>query len=326
MCVDKDGHLRECFLLIKEGLGVPMKKMISIVIPVFNESENFSRLYASLCDVMAQEPRYNFEIILVDDGSRDSSWQKIIELSEHDARIRGLRFSRNFGTQSATSAGYNYAQGDAIITLDADLQHPPSLLPRMIEAWEQGAYVVCPRRISWNENILKRATAWLHYYFLNTYSGFEIPRNVNDFRLIDRQVLVLINSMSEQPRFLRGMLAWTGYKPTFINYESPQRVGGVTGYTWRKLFSLALDGVVGFTEFPLLLSGYIGFFITLVSCGVGVWAWVIHNAAIIQSSFIFFCVGLQFFLLWLVGEYIARLNDAVRNRPLYVIEQRTSGS
>lgn len=298
-------------------------KMISIVIPVFNESANFARLYASLCAVMLQVEGYTFEVILVDDGSQDDSWDKILGLSIQDKRIRGLRFTRNFGTQSATSAGYDHAQGDAIITLDADMQHPPSLLPTMIQAWEEGCVVVCPRRVAWNDSFLKRATAWLHYYFLETYSGLEMPRNVNDFRLIDRQVLVLINSMSEQPRFLRGMLAWTGFKPKFINYESPQRLDGVTGYTWRKLFSLALDGVVGFTKFPLILSSYVAFITIIGSLGVGLWAWHTQNHEVFQRSFLLCCIGLQFYLLWLVGEYIARLNDAVRDRPLYVIDQHT---
>jgi polyisoprenyl-phosphate glycosyltransferase len=297
------------------------KKLISIVVPLLNEAGNIARLYSALHDVTEQLSRYDFEIILVDDGSTDDSWRAISQLAAQDFRIKGIRFTRNFGTQSATSAGYDYAHGDAIVTLDADLQHPPSLVPTMIHAWEQGCLVVCPRRVAWKESSIKRITAWLHYYFLETYSGFQIPRNVNDFRLIDRQVLLIINAMKEQPRFLRGMLAWIGFKPVFLEYESPERLVGVTGYTWKKLLSLAIDGVVGFTKMPLIASSYFGILLALFSIAIFGCTVFLHKPQLFIPAIFLMISAVQFLMLAIVGEYTARLNDAIRGRPLYVIEQ-----
>ncbi len=310
---------------LKKG---PMKK-VSFIVPIYNEEENLPVLYEKLraiCDHFSQ--KYTFEILLVDDGSVDSSWQIIKELAECDSRVRGLSFSRNFGFQMALTAAYDYVRGDAIIGLDADLQDPPELVYEMIEKWEQGFSIVYARRSSRNDGFFKDFTASLYYKLLHYVADVPIPQNVGDFRLIDKRVLQEIKRCRERARYLRGIVAWTGFKHTYVEFKRPERVAGVSGYSWLKLFKLAFDGVTAFSLFPLRIAAFVGVFV--IFTGSLMFMYIACDAFLrgaryplfkwlVTITYIF--MGVQFLLMWLIGEYIGRIYEQQKNRPLYIIEK-----
>ncbi len=303
-------------------------KKISIIIPVYNEASNITVLYDRLVAIAQKLPSYIFEFICVNDGSFDNSWQLIENLSLQDSRVKGISFSRNFGYQMALTAGHDHATGDAIITIDADLQDPPELIIAMVKKWEEGFFIVYARRLSRNDGFLKDITASLYYKLLTAVSDVPIPENVGDFRLIDREVLKQINNCRERFRYWRGMVAWTGFTHTFVYFTRPERVSGQTGYTWLKLLKLAFDGITSFSMFPLKIAAYIGFFVIItgscmffyISCDVFLWGaryplfkWLV--------TIIYIFMGIQFLLMWLLGEYIGRMHDQQKQRPLYIVQK-----
>jgi len=308
------------------------KKQISIVIPVYNEQENIPLLYKTLCDILQKlEKEYVFELIFVDDGSKDNSWQFLEKLAENDERIKAFSFSRNFGHQIALQAGYDNATGDAVISMDADMQDPPKLIIDMLQQWENGSSVVYARRIDRRDGFLKKVTANLYYRLLSSVSSVAIPRNVGDFRLIDKKVLQFLNSCPEKFRYLRGLVSWGGFAHSYVDFQRPNRHAGQTAYTWKKMFGLAFDGMTSFSSFPLKISAYVGFIslffamilflyllgatiFTSTSFGLGVWL----------AAFLFMLVSGQFLALWLLGEYVARIAEQQKSRPLYLIERRSS--
>ncbi|HEX2978586.1 MAG TPA: glycosyltransferase family 2 protein [Candidatus Babeliales bacterium] len=303
------------------------KKIISIILPIFNESENLPILYRQLSTVLdALAMRYEFEIIMINDGSRDSSWSIISSLSALDNRIKGISFSRNFGHQIAISAGYDYASGDAIITMDADLQHPPELIPELIGQWESGAYIVYVRNTDPVQNFFKRITSSLYYSLLDSIVSIEIPRHIQDFRLIDKKVLRVIRQSKEKSPYLRGMVAWTGYRSAFIDAPYAKRQKGASGYSLSKMIKLAFDGVTGFSLFPLKIASYIGLFV--IFTGFLMFAYVTIDALLFRVHYplykwliivVYLFIGILFLLLWLIGEYIGRIYEELRARPLYVV-------
>ena len=306
-----------------------LMKKISLVIPVYNEQENLHIMYNRLCTITTQLSDYEFEFICVNDGSRDASWRIIQELSFQDTRVKGVSFSRNFGVQMALTAGHDHAIGDAIITLDADLQDPPELIIDMIKAWQQGYYIVYAQRISRNDGFLKDITASLYYKLLNAVSDVPIPENVGDFRLIDKVVLKQINTCRERYRYWRGMVAWTGFKHTFVYFTRPERIAGQTGYTWFKLFKLAFDGITSFSMFPLKLAAYVGVFV--IATGSCMFLYITCDALLWGARYplfkwlvtiIYIFMGVQFLLMWLLGEYIGRMHDEQKQRPLYIIQEK----
>ena len=241
-----------------------MKKKLSIVIPIFNEEKNIPCVYerlVSLCEKIAA--RYEYEIVFVNDGSRDNSWKIIEHYAFSDIHVKGVSFSRNFGVQMALTAGYDNAVGDAIITMDADLQDPPELLIDMVTQWEQGSDIVYAQRISRNDGFLKDITASLYYKLLSFVSDVSIPPNVGDFRLVDRVVIDHLNQCRERYRYWRGMVAWAGFNHTFVYFTRPERVAGQTVYTWLKLLKLAFDGITSFSMFPLKIAAYAGSFVII---------------------------------------------------------------
>jgi polyisoprenyl-phosphate glycosyltransferase len=306
-----------------------MKQKISIVVPIYNEEENLPLLYSTVTEIMeAYSDRYTYELILVNDGSRDSSWSIISALAKNDPYIKALNFSRNFGHQMALTAGYDHASGDAIISIDADLQDPPSLIVEMLKAWHDGSSIVYARRINRQDSFLKKITALLYYRFLDYVSDVKIPRNVGDYRLIDKKVLQTIQGCREKARYLRGMVAWTGFKYTFIDFNRPNRHAGKTGYTWNKMFKLAFDGLTGFSLFPLKIAAFVGIFV--IGTGTLMFGYITLDALLFGIDYplfkwlvtiIYIFMGLQFILLWLIGEYIGRIHEQQKNRPLYVIDQ-----
>ncbi len=306
-----------------------MKKKLSIIVPIYNEEENIAVLYKTVTNILQQlSSSYEYELILVNDGSKDTSWSIIADLAQTDTHVRALDFSRNFGHQMALTAGYDYASGDAIITMDADLQDPPHLLFDMINAWEKGFSIVYARRANRIDSFLKKITALLYYKFLDSISDVKIPRNVGDFRLIDRKVLVTLKECREKARYLRGMVAWTGFKHTFIDFDRPNRLAGQTGYTWKKMFKLAFDGLTGFSLFPLKLAAYAGLFV--ITTGSMMFTYISIDALLFNTYYplfkwlttiIYIFMGIQFLLLWLLGEYIGRIHEQQKNRPLYIVDE-----
>ncbi|MGB7978223.1 MAG: glycosyltransferase family 2 protein [Chlamydiales bacterium] len=306
-----------------------MKKLLSIVVPVFNEEESLPILYGELQSIFGQlSGRYEVELILVNDGSRDSSWSVIKQLAAADAHVRGLSFSRNFGHQMALTAGCDLSRGDAVITMDADMQDPPKLIFEMIKKWEAGSQIVYARRVDRKDTFLKKVTAKLYYKFLDLISDVKIPRNVGDFRLIDKKVLLAVNSCREKARYFRGMVAWTGFSHAYVDFSRPNRTAGATGYTWKKMFKLAFDGMTSFSMFPLKLAAYVGIFV--IATGLLMFLYITCDAFINQVNYplfkwlvtiIYIFMGVQFLLLWFLGEYIGRIHDQQKGRPLYIVAE-----
>jgi glycosyltransferase involved in cell wall biosynthesis len=305
-----------------------MSKLLSIVLPVFNEQENIPVVYQELVTALQKLPAYSHEIIFVDDGSSDASWLAINRIAKNDRQVKGVCFSRNFGHQVALTAGYDVARGDVIISLDADMQHPPHIIPDMVKKWEEGAHIVYARRIDRNDTFLKKITALLYYRLLNKIADIAMPRNVADFRLIDKQVLHILQRSKEHSRYLRGMIAWTGFSNAFVDFKCQDRRSGQSGYTWKKMLRLAFDGITGFSTFPLKIAALVGSFVVItgglmlifITCET-----FFFNAHyplfkwLVTINYIF--MGIQFFLMWLLGEYIGRIYDQLRDRPLYIIAQ-----
>ena len=303
-----------------------MKMLITIIVPVFNEEANIELLYQEIQRIIQPLTQYDFEFIFVNDGSRDRSWDILIKLSAQDARIKAISFTRNFGHQMALTAGYDHARGDAIITMDCDMQDTPQLIIPMLQEWSRGTAIVYARRIDRKDTVIKRLTANLYYRLLDTIADVKIPRNVGDFRLIDRQVLATLKNCHERSRYLRGMVAWTGFPHAFVDFKRPDRHAGQTGYTWKKMYTLAFDGITSFSLFPLKLAAYSGFFVII--SGAGMFAYISYDAIINQTSYplfkwlvtiLYIFMGVQFILMWLLGEYIGRIYDQEKGRPLYIV-------
>jgi polyisoprenyl-phosphate glycosyltransferase len=307
-----------------------MKKLISFVIPIYNEEKNLEHLFNSLNELLLLVSKnYDYELVLVDDGSSDSSWKVISDFSERNKFVKAICFSRNFGHQVALSAGYDICSGDAIISLDADLQDPPSLCLDMIKKWGDGAKIVYARRIDRKENFLKKYTALCFYKVLDSVSDVKIPRNVGDFRLIDKIVLDHLKRCNEKNKYLRGIVAWLGFKQDFVDFKRPNRFAGKTHYTWTKMFKLAFDGITGFSLFPLKLSAYVGSFVILT--GSLLLVYVTFDAIFFQTYYplfkwlvivIYIFMGVQFVLLWLLGEYLGRVYEQEKGRPLYIVSKK----
>ncbi len=305
------------------------KKKLSFVVPVYNEQENIPLLYQKLIVLLKNQLEgYGVEIIFVNDGSKDSSWNCIKDLIKKDSRVKGVCFSRNFGHQLALTAGYDRATGDAVISLDADLQDPPELIEAMVKKWLEGFEIVYARRSSRNDGFLKDITAFFYYKLLHKVAQVPIPQHVGDFRLIDRAVLTEINRCRERARYLRGMVAWTGFTHTFVNFKRPERIAGTPAYTWSKSIQLALDGLTNFSLFPLKIAAFVGFFVIIT--GSLMFLYIAVDALVFSVRYplfkwlvtaVYIFMGVQFLLMWLLGEYIGRIYEQQKNRPLYIVKE-----
>jgi polyisoprenyl-phosphate glycosyltransferase len=306
-----------------------MKKIISIIIPIFNEEETLPILYRHIQSIIDQlNETYQCELILVNDGSKDRSWDLIHQHALEHQGVIGITFSRNFGHQAALKAGYDIATGDAIITMDADMQDPPSLLFSMIQRWNDGFDIVYARRIDRQDSFFKKWTAFWYYALLDKIAEVSMPRNVGDFRLIDKKVLAVVKQSKEQSPYFRGMVAWTGFKQSFVDFKRPDRVAGTSGYTWSKMFKLAFDGMTSFSLFPLRLAAFFGLFVMIT--GSLMFVYISIDALCFRAHYplfkwlvtiVYICMGIQFMLLWIIGEYVGRIYNQDNNRPLYVIEK-----
>lgn len=303
-----------------------MQPTFSIIAPVFNEEESLPVLYQRVQEVMDRtgEP---WELVLVDDGSRDGSTEIILTLSKQDPRVRPVIFARNFGHQIAVTAGLDYSRGQAVVIIDADLQDPPEVILELIDKWRQGYEVVYAVRAEREgETWFKTFTASLFYRIIYRITDVEIPMDTGDFRLLDRKVVDVMNRMREKHRFLRGMSAWVGFKQVGVPYRRAARFAGTTKYPFRKMFRLAITAITGFSYFPLQLATYLGF----ISAGIAIVAIpivIILRLAGSEAFFgqattliaVLFLGGVQLISLGILGEYIGRIYDEVKGRPLYIV-------
>lgn len=305
-------------------------KKIDIVVPCYNESENIRPLYQAIKDVFTKElPAYDFNLLLVNDGSKDTSLLVLQQLAKEDERVKYLSFSRNFGHQLAVKAGLDHAFAPAVISMDADLQHPPALIPTLIRKWEEGAQVVATLR-TYPEEISKkkRKSSQQFYKLLNLLSDIEIKEGSADFRLLDQAVVEVIRHMRENEPFLRGMVPWVGFTQVYVPYTAQARYAGETKYTIKKMFQLALSGVTSFSVKPLYFAVFLGFFFSLLS--VLYVPYVIYSflngseisgwASLIMT--IVFFGGLQLIILGIIGVYIGKIFTQTKERPAYIIQEK----
>ncbi|MEP6894420.1 MAG: glycosyltransferase family 2 protein [Chloroflexota bacterium] len=305
-----------------------MKITYSIIAPIFNERDNLSELQRRISEVMdsTNEP---WELILVDDGSTDGSTEIIRELAKKDERIRPIIFARNFGHQVAITAGWDYARGDAVVIIDADLQDPPELILEMAKKWREGNEVVYAVRTEREgESWFKLWTASLFYRIIYRITDVKIPLDTGDFRLMDRKVVDVLKQMRERHRFPRGMSAWVGFKQVGVEYKRAARVAGETKYPFKKMLRLAINAVTGFSYFPLQVATYFGFAsasISILAIPVVIYMRVAGSEAFAgQASTliaVLFLGGVQLISLGVLGEYIGRLYDEAKGRPLYIVRE-----
>lgn len=300
--------------------------LVSIVVPVFNEEENIDAFYQEVCKYM-QSLAYDYEIIFVDDGSCDATPIILENLTAQDHRVKGLILARNFGHQVALSCGLDYAEGDAVITMDGDMQHPPEMLPLLLNKWEEGFEVVQTIRkstegVSW----FKTFTSGMFYKLINAMSKVRIQEGGSDFRLLDRRVVLSFRLFKERARFIRGMIGAIGYRQIQIEFVAPKRHAGVSKFSFSKMLHFALDGITAYSKLPLRFAFYIGLLFALISFGLtihvifikvfteeAVPGWATTSASIALLG------GLQLLGLGIIGEYVGRIFEEVKQRPLYLV-------
>lgn len=307
---------------------MPESPVISIIAPIFNEFENIPELYRRIKNVL--DPTGNtWELVMVDDGSTDGSTDLIREYHDKDPRVVSVIFARNFGHQIAVTAGLDYAHGDAVVIIDSDLQDPPEVILDMINKWREGYEVVYAVRTEREgESWFKEFTASLFYRLIYRITDVDIPLDTGDFRLLDRKVVNVIGQMRERHRFLRGMSVWVGFKQTGVAYKRAARMAGETKYPIKKMVKFATDAITSFSYFPLQLAMYLGF----ISAGISILVIpivIIMRLAGSQAFFgqastliaVLFLGGVQLISLGILGEYIGRLYDEAKGRPLYIVSE-----
>lgn len=302
--------------------------VFSIIAPIYNELENLPELYPRLRDVMKQTGE-TWELILVDDGSTDGSTDVIRNLAQNDERVRPVIFARNFGHQIAVTAGLDYSRGSAVVIIDADLQDPPEVILSLIEKWREGYQVVyAVREEREGESWFKKATAALFYRAIFRITDVNIPLDTGDFRLMDRRVVAVMKQMREKHRFLRGMSAWVGFKQIGVPYKRKPRYAGETKYPFKQMLRLALNAVTGFSYFPLQMATYLGFIaagLSVLAIPVVVALRLVTGTALIGQAttliIVLFLGGVQLISLGIIGEYIGRIYDEAKDRPLYIVAE-----
>lgn len=308
-----------------------MEKVISLIIPMYFEEEVTVECYKRLTRVMSKIQGYDYELIFVDDGSTDKTLEILEQIANIDNKVKVISFSRNFGHQAAVSCGIDYAKGEALVIIDADLQDPPELIPNMIELWEQGYEVVYgKRRKRKGETRFKLTTAKMFYRILDNLSEVHIPKDTGDFRLIDKKVADVLRNMSEHNRFLRGLVAWSGFKQIPLDYVRDERFAGETKYPLKKMLRFAVDGIVSFSSKPLKLIIGLGIFSVIIAFFIMIYALTSFifsniNTAPGWTSIIItitFLGGVQLISIGMLGEYIARIYDESKNRPLYIVSKK----
>ena len=305
-------------------------KKISIVIPMYHEEEVVNECYNRITNVSQSLDNYDYEIIFINDGSKDKTLELLESIAEEDKRVKVISFSRNFGHQCAVTAGLQYVTGDAVVIIDADLQDPPELIPEMISLWEQGNDVIYGKRKKRDgESKFKLFTASMFYKTLNALSDVEIPRDTGDFRLVDRKVVDVINAMPEHNKFLRGLFSWVGYNQYAYEYDRKERYAGKTKYPLKKMLKLASDGIISFSTKPLKILGGLGLISILISFIILIYAIISFACELnditpgwtsLMVAITFFS-GVQLLSVWMISEYIGRIYDETKKRPQYIIDK-----
>ncbi len=311
-----------------------MKKLISYIFPIYNEQDNIDILYETIKkSVSPIIKKYGIEYIFINDGSRDSSLDKLHEIQKKDNGVSVINLARNYGHQIAVTAGIDYAQGDALIIMDSDMQDPPKVSLELIAEWEKGFDVVYAQRRSRKDTFFKKLSADIFYRILQKLADIEIPRNTGDFRLIDRKVADELKKYKEHNRFLRGMVSYVGFKQTAVQFDRDERYAGTTGYSLKKMLRLAGDGIFSFSNAPLKVISRLGFLIASLSVLGIIYAlsvkfftpqYAVEGWTFIVIS-IFFIGGVQLIMLGVLGGYIGRIYTEVQNRPLYGVESIRRG-
>lgn len=308
-----------------------MKNIVrfSIIVPIYNEESVVKECYRRLKEVMDTAGE-SYELIFINDGSSDASAEIIKELHHSDSRVKLISFSRNFGHQVAISAGMDFASGNAVVVIDADLQDPPSVILQMIEKWKQGYEVVYGKRVERKgETFFKKSTAFLFYRFLQSMTSVSVPADVGDFRLIDRKVCdVMARNIHERNRFIRGIISWVGFKQTSVEYIRENRFAGTTKYPFLKMMRFATDAIISFSYKPLKIATYVGLFASLSGFLYLFYALSMKFftdktiqgwTSLVVLTLIF--NGIILFILGIIGEYIGRIYDESKNRPLYIVHE-----
>lgn len=304
-----------------------MKKIISIVIPAYNEEDNIDELTKRLKYVFLENSEYDFEVIIVENGSQDNSYLKLLEIHKEDSRFKILQLARNFRMDGGVTAGLNYASGDAVVIMTADLQDPPELINKFIEKWEDGYENVYGIVIKRNgTNFIRKFNSQLFYKIANALTGGMIPRNVSDFRLVDKKVYRTINLMQERNRFVRGLFAWVGYKSIGIEHERAERFAGVSGAHTLKVLELAMKGIFAHSYVPIKLISLIGVIVSLISFSLLLativkavfWGVPFHGYGTIMTMMLLM-FGVLFIILGIISEYIGLIYEEVKQRPNYVV-------
>lgn len=303
---------------------------VSVVIPMYYEEEVAEECYKRVKNVLISLKDYEHEILFVNDGSKDKTLEILESIAEKDKQVKVISFSRNFGHQCAVTAGLQYVTGDAIVVIDADLQDPPELIPDMLTLWKQGNEVIyAKRKTREGESKFKLLTAKMFYRILNGLSDVEIPADTGDFRLVDREVVDVINSMPEHNKFLRGLFSWVGFKQQPFEYERKERFAGKTKYPLKKMLKLASDGIISFSTKPLKIVGGLGIITIIISILLLLYSvmsyifnlnqltpgWTSIMVAITLFS------GVQLLSIWIISEYLARIYDESKKRPQYIISK-----
>jgi len=302
--------------------------LISIVVPVFNEEDNIEVFYQDVCKYMGTV-KYTFELIFVDDGSSDATPFILERLAQADGRVRGLIMARNYGHQLALTCGLDHANGDAVITMDGDMQHPPEMLPLLLSKWEDGFEVVQTIRVT-TEGVswLKNITSAVYYKLINSMSKVRIQEGGSDFRLLDKVVVQSFRRFKERARFIRGMIGAIGYRQITVEFTAPKRYAGISKFSIKRMLHFALDGITAYSHLPLRFAFYIGLLFALISFGVtmhvvyiklftpeAVPGWATISASILLLG------GLQLLGLGIIGEYVGRIFEEVKQRPLYLLRE-----
>ncbi len=302
---------------------------VSLLIPCYNEEASLPLLYKQLVSLMDGHPSYEWEILFVNDGSRDSTINVIKDIRQKDQRICYVDLSRNFGKEAAMLAGFDYVTGDCMVIMDADLQHPPHLIPEMLRCWEDGYDDVYAKRLSrGKESWLRKRLSLLYYHILQKTTRVEILQNVGDFRLLDRKCIEVLKQLRESERYTKGMFCWIGFNKKEITFEQGDRVAGTTSWNYLSLFNLAIEGITSFTTSPLRMSTMVGVLVSLIA--------FIYMCVIIAKTLIWgedvqgfptlmvvilFLGGVQLLSLGIIGEYLGRIFHETKNRPVYVVKE-----
>lgn len=307
------------------------KRKITFVVPCLNEADNIKLLCESIHKVIEKLDQYIWEFVFVDDGSKDNTWEIIEELNRLDPRVKGVRLSRNFGKEVALTAGVESVDNtDAIIIMDADLQHPPPVIPELVEQWEKGFQIVATQRLNIKHSRVRKAGSSLFYYLLKRFSDLNIEPMATDYRLLDREVLDVLKTFKERVRFVRGLIDWMGFRKTSVTFSAPERVSGKSAFNFRSLTLLAINSFTSFSLLPLRITGWLGLFVLIISGPLFfymilshlVLAYTKYTAQAYFVVFNTFLFGIVLAALGMIALYIGHIHTEVVQRPLYIIQGR----